>query len=134
MKIKMKINTQKINRMPFRYKVNVKVISRIDFFNLYLNLKKGYLKFSFSSTNSVYKYKTFWMNDNFNMYFTNKKNAAKFISLMKCLEKNYITDYKSIKNLKAVKGQLDSEKVFDKMFNGWTDWTMNDKIMLDWRI
>ena len=112
--MKMKINIKKINlaknKISFRYKVNVKIIPHI-WNSVYLNLKKGYLNFSFNPTNSIYKDKVFWMNNNFNMYFTNKEDATKFIYLMKYLEKNYIK-YDKLEGV-----QLNSEKVFDKMFN-----------------
>ena len=113
----MKINIKKINLLKnkaFRYTVNVKVISNIGFI-LFLKLKKGYLKFSFNPMNGICKANTVWMNDNFNMYFTNKEDAAKFIYLMKYLEKNY----KKYSGVTAFRQyiKLNSEKVFDKMFN-----------------
>ena len=113
MNAKMKINIQKINnKRSFRYEVNVKVISSRGFI-LYLNLKNAFLSFSFTPTNSIYKDKTFWMNNDFNMYFTNKEDVKKFIYLMKYLEKRYKVNFKNYE-----KG-LNSKKVFDKMFKDW---------------
>lgn len=86
MKIKLKIHSKNSNHSNPKHYVRI-LISDSDPCDFYLNYDSHIYYFNFHRSNVIYKDSKFWMNRDFIVIFSNRKDLLKFVALFKRIKK-----------------------------------------------
>lgn len=126
MKIKLKIHSNTIHSNPKHY-VRI-LISDSDPCDFYLNYDSHIYYFNFHRSNVIYKDSKFWMNRDFIVIFSNRKDLLKFVALFKRIKKISNAyenqDLNSVYNSIDISNISDIRTLFNNIFeNGWTIYT-----------